>query len=35
MQGRFHPTKPHHGTPSHVAGFSPPVHVHVRDGHPD
>jgi hypothetical protein len=35
-QGRFHPTKPHHGTPTHVAGFSPAgPHVHVRNGHPD
>jgi hypothetical protein len=35
-QGRFHPTKPHHGTPPHVAGFSPAgPHVHVRDGYPD
>jgi hypothetical protein len=35
-EGRFHNTQPHHGTPAHVAGFSPgPDHVHVRDGRPD
>jgi hypothetical protein len=35
-QGRLHPTKPHHGTPAHIAGFSPAgPHVHVRNGHPD
>jgi hypothetical protein len=35
-QGRFRPTKPHHGSPSHVAGFSPAgPHLHVRDGFPD
>jgi hypothetical protein len=34
--GRFTPSKPHHGTPGHVAGFSPASdHVHVRDGAPD
>ena len=33
---RFKPSKPHHGTPEHVAGFSPALqHVHVKDGHPD
>ncbi|MEU4220858.1 hypothetical protein [Actinoplanes sp. NPDC026623] len=30
---RFTPSKPHHGTPSHVGGFSPGLdHVHVVDG---
>ncbi|WP_199509232.1 DUF7710 domain-containing protein [Nucisporomicrobium flavum] len=34
-QGGFRPTKPHHGTPVHIAGFSPRGrHIHVRDGHP-
>ncbi|GAA2559505.1 hypothetical protein GCM10010435_33410 [Winogradskya consettensis] len=29
-QGRFQPSRPHHGTPSHVAGFSPGLdHVHI------
>ena len=32
-QGGFRPSKPHHGTPGHVAGFSPGLrHVHVVDG---
>jgi hypothetical protein len=33
----FTPSKPDHGTPAHVAGFSPghTDHVHVRDGAPD
>lgn len=33
--GRFSPSRPHHGTPTHVAGFSPgwTHHVHVADGH--
>lgn len=33
----FTPSKPHHGTPAHVAGFSPghTDHIHVRDGAPD
>jgi len=32
--GHFTPSKPHHGRPGHVAGFSPSGtdHVHVRDG---
>ena len=31
--GRFKPSKPHHGTSSHVAGFSPSEnHVHVVNG---
>jgi hypothetical protein len=32
--GWFRPSKPHHGTPTHVAGFSPghTEHIHVRDG---
>jgi hypothetical protein len=35
-QGRFRPTKPRHGTPPHIAGFSPAgPHLHVRNGHPD
>jgi len=35
-QGRFRPTKPYHGSPTHVAEFSPGgPHLHVRDGHPD
>jgi hypothetical protein len=34
--GRFRPSRPHHGTPAHVAGFSPfGMHIHLRDGHPD
>ncbi len=34
-QGRFTPTKPHHGSPSHVVGFSPPgPHIHLRNGAP-
>jgi hypothetical protein len=33
----FLPSKPHHGTPRHVAGFSPSHtdHIHMRDGAPD
>ncbi|GIF02453.1 hypothetical protein Ari01nite_99170 [Paractinoplanes rishiriensis] len=35
-EGLFHPSKPHHGTPAHVAEFSPSGHhIHVRDGHPE
>jgi hypothetical protein len=35
-QGHFRPTKPHHGSPSHVACFSPGgTHLHVRDGRLD
>lgn len=32
--GHFRPTRPHHGSPDHVAQFSPgwTRHVHVRDG---
>src|SRR4051794_37563114 len=35
--GHFAPSQPHHGTPSHVARFSPGYtdHVHVRDGQED
>lgn len=35
--GHFHPSKPHHGEPAHVAAFSPgwTRHVHVRDGSAD
>ena len=30
---RFRPAKPHHGTPEHIAGFSPQYdHVHGIDG---
>ncbi len=33
---RFRPSKAHHGSPGHVAGFSPGLaHVHVADGAPD
>ena len=33
-RGQFEPTKPHHGTPAHVARFSPATtqQLHVRDG---
>jgi hypothetical protein len=35
-EGQFTPTKPHRGSPGHVAGFSPNwAHIHVRDGQPD
>lgn len=32
--GHFRPTKPHHGSPAHIASFSPgwTRHVHFRDG---
>lgn len=35
-RGSFNPSKPHHGTPAHVAGFSPGFthHIHVTDGVP-
>ncbi|MEU8663055.1 DUF7710 domain-containing protein [Actinoplanes philippinensis] len=34
--GRFTPSEPHHGTASHVAGFSPGLdHVHLTGGRPD
>ena len=34
-EGRFAPTKPHHGSASHVGGFSPGLdHVHVTAGEP-
>ena len=30
---RFTPSKPHHGTPDHIAGFSPGLrHIHLTDG---
>jgi len=31
---RFHPSKPHHGSPRHVAQFSPgwTEHIHLDDG---
>lgn len=33
-EGRFTPTKPHHGNPQHIARFSPGAeHIHVRGGH--
>src|SRR5262245_52410183 len=29
-QGRFRNTKPHHGAPEHIAGFSPSLeHIHL------
>ena len=32
--GRFRPSRPHHGSPGHIASFSPGLdHVHVSDGH--
>lgn len=32
-EGRFRNSKPHHGSPGHVASFSPGLdHVHVHDG---
>ena len=35
-QGRFTPSKPHHGTADHVAAFSPGLrHIHLTDGHRD
>ncbi|MFG1839245.1 hypothetical protein ACGFH8_12510 [Micromonospora sp. NPDC049175] len=35
-EGRFHDTKKSHGSPDHVASFSPGLaHVHVREGQPD
>ncbi|CCH30622.1 DUF7710 domain-containing protein [Saccharothrix espanaensis] len=34
-EGRFTPTRPHHGTPDHVTGFSPGLdHLHLTDGQP-
>jgi hypothetical protein len=35
--GHFRPSRPHHGTPHHVARFSHgnTAHVHVRDGRED
>jgi hypothetical protein len=35
--GAFRPTKPHHGLPGHVGGFSPSrtEHIHVNHGQPD
>lgn len=34
-EGRFRPSKDHHGSPRHVAGFSPGLrHVHLREGRP-
>jgi hypothetical protein len=34
--GHFRPKKPHHGTPSHIAQFSPgwTPHVHIDRGQP-
>ena len=35
-EGRFRPSREHHGSAVHVAGFSPGLrHVHLVDGHPD
>jgi len=35
-EGRFRPSKDHHGTPDHVGRFGPGLHhVHVHDGSPD
>ena len=35
-EGRFRPSKPHHGSPEHIAGFSPGLqHIHLTDGRPD
>lgn len=35
-EGRFTPTKPHHGTADHVAAFGPGLrHIHLTDGHRD
>ncbi|PRX04716.1 hypothetical protein CLV67_1472 [Actinoplanes italicus] len=34
--GRFRPSKAHHGTPGHVAGFGPGLeHIHLIDGRRD
>lgn len=35
-RGSFTPSKPHHGTPEHIAAFSPgwTRHVHLTDGLP-
>jgi hypothetical protein len=35
-EGRFRPSKAHHGTPRHVAGFGPGLaHVHLTEGRRD
>jgi len=35
-EGRFHPSKPHHGSPEHVASFGPGLgHRHVTAGKVD
>jgi hypothetical protein len=35
-EGRFHPSKPHHGSPEHVARFGPGLaHTHVTAGKVD
>jgi hypothetical protein len=35
-EGRFTPSKAHHGTPNHVAGFSPGLrHIHLTRGSRD
>lgn len=35
-EGRFTPSRPRHGTPGHVAAFSPGLrHFHLVDGHLD
>ncbi len=35
-EGRFTPSKAHHGTPDHIAGFSPGLrHIHLTNGSQD
>jgi hypothetical protein len=35
-EGRFTPSKPHHGTTNHVAAFTPGLwHIHLVDGRRD
>ena len=35
-EGRFTPSKPHHGSADHVAGFGPGLrHIHLSDAHRD
>lgn len=34
-EGQFRPSRAHHGSPDHVAGFSPGLHhIHLVDGRP-
>lgn len=36
QEGRFTPSRAHHGTADHVAAFSPGLrHIHLTDGEPD